>query len=161
MAVCQSFAKNFGLYGHRIGNLAVVCADPAERARVLSQLKITARGEYSSPPIHGARIVRTVLEDAALTQQWRGEVKQIADRLVSIRGKLVAELQASGSKLDWSHITKQRGMFAYTGLTKAHVDRLREEYHVYMTANGRTAMTGITSKNVGALAAAIHKVTST
>jgi aspartate aminotransferase len=158
--VCQSFAKNFGLYGQRVGLLSVLCADAEERARVMSQLKITARVEYSSPPIHGARLVRAVLGDEVLARQWRTELAGVAQRLASVRELLLRELVAAGSPLDWSHVTRQRGMFAYTGLTAEHVARLEREHHIYMTTNGRMAMTSLTTHNVAAVAGAVHQVTS-
>ena len=107
LALTQSFAKNFGLYGERVGLVSLVCKDEAEAARTLSQLKILARPIYSSPPIHGARIVARVLSDPALEQQWRGECKAMADRIIAMRAALKEELNNSGSTLDWSHITRQ------------------------------------------------------
>ena len=156
----QSFAKNIGLYGQRTGSFGVVCDDRLQMEAVLSQLKILARPMYSNPPVHGARIVSTILADPALNADWRKEVKQMADRIIAMRSMLVGALHDAGSLHDWSHITKQIGMFSFTGLTPKQVERLREEYHVYMTGDGRISMAGITSKNVKYLAESIHAVSA-
>lgn len=156
--LAQSFAKNMGLYGERIGAFSIVCADAEEKKRVDSQIKILVRPLYSNPPIHGARIASEVLNDAALYQQWLGEVKGMADRIINMRALLKKELEALGSKHDWSHITSQIGMFAYTGLTPEQMDKLAKEHSVYATKDGRISVAGITSANVKRLAAAIHAV---
>eukprot|EP01094_Clydonella_sp_ATCC50884_P030527 TRINITY_DN9_c0_g1_i2.p1 TRINITY_DN9_c0_g1~~TRINITY_DN9_c0_g1_i2.p1 ORF type:complete len:440 (+),score=129.00 TRINITY_DN9_c0_g1_i2:41-1321(+) len=157
--VCQSFAKNFGLYGTRTGALTIVAANEAEAERVSSQLKIHIRSMYSNPPCHGSRIVAEVLNDPELNKLWLREVKSMADRIISMRHTLVDNLDAAGSTRDWKHITDQIGMFTFTGLKPDEVDRLREEYHIYMTKNGRVSVAGITTSNVKYLADSIHEVT--
>jgi len=157
--VAQSFAKNFGLYGERIGTLSVVCEDEKQKSAVESQLKILVRPMYSNPPVHGARIISTILKDASLTASWRKEVKLMADRIIGMRQSLVKNLKEKGSRRDWSHVTKQIGMFCYSGLTPEEVDRLAAEHHVYLTRNGRISIAGITSKNVEHLAQSIAEVT--
>jgi len=159
VGIAQSFAKNFGLYGERIGALSFVCKDAEEADRVESQLKILIRPMYSNPPIYGARVVANILNDPELTSLWRKEVKVMADRIITMRQQLVDNLQKLGSKKDWSHITRQIGMFCFTGLTPEQVDRIGKEFHVYLTRNGRISIAGITSKNVGHLAKAMHEVT--
>ncbi|UNI19759.1 Aspartate transaminase [Purpureocillium takamizusanense] len=158
IALCQSFAKNMGLYGERVGAFSLVCADAAEKKRVDSQLKILIRPLYSNPPIHGARIASEILSSPKLYQQWLGEVKAMADRIITMRALLKENLEKLGSKHDWSHITSQIGMFAYTGMTAAEMDRLAKEFSVYATKDGRISVAGITSDNVGRLAEAIYKV---
>jgi len=158
LAACQSFAKNFGLYGERIGALNFVTNSATEAQALESQVKILIRPMYSNPPVHGARIVSLILNDPDLTAQWKGEVKTMADRIIAMRKTLVDGLAESGSTKDWSHISKQIGMFCYSGLTGEQVDRLASEYHIYMTRNGRISMAGVSSKNVGYLAKAIHDV---
>jgi aspartate aminotransferase len=160
LALAQSFAKNFGLYGERVGVLSVVCNEEEEAARVLSQLKIIIRPMYSSPPTAGARIVKTVLSDAALEGAWRTECKTMADRIIAMRSALREEMAAAGSTRDWSHITNQIGMFCYTGLLPDQVDHLREEFHVYITRDGRISMAGINHANVKYVAKAMHAVSS-
>jgi len=157
-AVAQSFSKNFGLYGQRVGCLSVVTGDAKEKSNVESQLKIIARAMYSNPPIHGARIVTTVLGDPKLRAQWEKDVKEMADRIIRMRSELRAELERLGSKHNWEHITNQIGMFCYSGLTGEQVDRLTNEYHIYLTRNGRISMAGVTGKDIKPLAAAIHAV---
>jgi len=158
IGLAQSFAKNFGLYGERIGALSFLTENAKEAEAVESQLKILVRPQYSNPPITGARIVSTILGDQGLTAQWRKEVKLMADRIIGVRQKLVDNLKAAGSKKDWSHITKQIGMFCYSGLSPEQVDRLASEFHIYLTRNGRISMAGVTSGNVEYLAQSIHQV---
>jgi len=158
VGIAQSFAKNFGLYGERIGSLTFLTKDQKEAEAVESQLKILIRPMYSNPPVHGARIVSTILGDPALNAKWRVEVDKMAKRIITMRQALVDSLKALGSKKDWSHITKQIGMFAYTGLKPEQVDRMMKEYHVYLTKNGRISIAGITSHNVKHLALAMHEV---
>lgn len=125
--LAQSFAKNMGLYGERVGAFSIVCADAAEKKRVDSQVKILVRPLYSNPPVHGARIASEILNDPALNKQWLGEVKGMADRIITMRALLKKELEALGSNHDWSHITSQIGMFAYTGLNPEQMDKLAKE----------------------------------
>ncbi|PGG98281.1 hypothetical protein AJ79_08918 [Helicocarpus griseus UAMH5409] len=157
--LAQSFAKNMGLYGERVGAFSVVCESAEEKKRVDSQIKILVRPLYSNPPIHGARIASTILNDAELNQQWLGEVKGMADRIIKMRALLKENLEKLGSKHDWSHITSQIGMFAYTGLKPEQMDKLAKEHSVYATKDGRISVAGITSGNVKRLAESIYKVT--
>jgi aspartate aminotransferase len=158
VCLAQSFAKNMGLYGERIGAFSMVCADAEELKRVDSQIKILVRPMYSNPPIHGARIAAEILNTPALYDQWLVEVKDMADRIITMRALLKENLEKLGSKHDWSHITSQIGMFAYTGLTPEQMDQLAKEHSVYATRDGRISVAGITSDNVGRLAEAIFKV---
>lgn len=158
--VAQSYAKNFGLYGERVGALSIVCKDAEERARVESRLKIVIRPMYSNPPIHGARIVSTVLQDAQLENLWLSEVQLMANRIISMRSALKGELERLGSSKNWEHITKQIGMFCFTGLKPDQVERLTKEHHIYLTKDGRISIAGINANNVGYLAQAIHSVTN-
>jgi len=159
IALCQSFAKNFGLYGERIGAFSILCKDADEATRVESQIKIVARAIYSNPPIHGARIVSTVLGDPKLKQMWLGEIRDMSGRIIKMRALLKDNLKQVGSKRNWDHITNQIGMFSYTGVTGEQCDVLTNKYHVYLTRNGRISMAGVTSKNVKYLAEAFHAVT--
>ena len=153
--VSQSFAKNLGLYGERIGALHIVCKDAATATRVLSQVEMTIRPMYSNPPLHGALIVSTILADAQLTAGWRQELKQVADRIILMRSRLVEELTKIGVPGDWTHITSQIGMFSYTGLTAPQCENMINKWHCYMLKNGRISMSGINSKNVAYVARAI------
>jgi aspartate aminotransferase, mitochondrial len=158
VALCQSFAKNMGLYGERVGAFSLVCANPEEKQRVDSQLKILIRPLYSNPPVNGARIASEILNSPELKAQWLEEVKGMADRMIQMRHLLKSNLEALGSKKDWSHVTSQIGMFCYTGLSGEQVDRLAKEFSVYGTRDGRISVSGITSGNVKRLAEAIHEV---
>ncbi|XAR49534.1 Aspartate transaminase [Bertholletia excelsa] len=155
----QSYAKNMGLYGQRAGCLSVVCEDEKQAVAVKSRLQQIARPMYSNPPVHGALIVSTILGDPDLKQLWLKEVKGMADRIIGMRTALRENLEKLGSPLSWEHITKQIGMFCYSGMTPEQVDRLTSEFHIYMTRNGRISMAGVTTGNVGYLANAIHEVT--
>ena len=156
--LAQSFAKNMGLYGERVGAFSIVTASPEEKARVDSQIKIIVRPLYSNPPVHGARIASTILNDASLNEQWLGEVKGMADRIIQMRALLKENLEKLGSKHKWDHITDQIGMFAYTGLTAEQMSKLAEEHSVYATKDGRISVAGITTGNVERLAESIYKV---
>ncbi|KAI8878166.1 aspartate aminotransferase [Backusella circina FSU 941] len=160
VVLSQSFAKNMGLYGERVGSFSIVCADPEERARVESQLKIVVRPMYSNPPIHGAHIVSTVLNTPELKKEWLGEVKFMADRIIDMRHQLRNHLENTfHSKKKWNHITDQIGMFCFSGMTPEQVNKIRSDWHVYLTQDGRISMAGITTGNVKYLAEAIYNVT--
>jgi aspartate aminotransferase len=159
LALAQSFAKNFGLYGQRVGALSVVCENDTEAAAVESQLKLIARPIYSNPPLHGAQVVHTILSDPKLKAKWYTEVAGMAHRIIDMRTKLRDALEKLGSKHSWKHVTDQIGMFAYLGLTPEQVDRMTGEYSIYLTRNGRISMAGVNSKNVERVAEAVHEVT--
>lgn len=158
--LAQSFAKNFGLYGERVGALSAVCADPDEAKVLESQLKALIRPMYSSPPVHGARVVATVLADPQLRAQWSRECKLMADRIKDMRTQLRAALEAAGSAKDWTHITDQIGMFAFTGLSKDQVVAMRDHFNVYCTLDGRISVAGLNADNVTYVAKTIHAVSS-
>ncbi|CAE6199287.1 unnamed protein product [Arabidopsis arenosa] len=138
---------------------SVLCEDAMQAVAVKSQLQQLARPMYSNPPLHGAQLVSTILEDPELKSLWLKEVKVMADRIIGMRTTLQESLEKLGSPLSWEHVTKQIGMFCYSGLTPEQVDHLTSEYHIYMTRNGRISMAGVTTGNVGYLANAIHEVT--
>lgn len=160
LALSQSYAKNMGLYGQRVGALSILCDSQREAAAVESQLKAVARPMYSNPPLHGALLVTKILQDDELKQLWYKEVKGMADRIISMRTLLRQRLAEAGSRLPWGHITDQIGMFAYSGMTPEMVDALAAKHHIYMTRNGRISMAGVNTHNVGRLAEAMHAVTS-
>lgn len=157
-AVAQSFSKNFGLYGQRVGCFSIITGSATEKSNVESQLKILQRAAISNPPISGSRIVTTILGDAALKKQWEVDVKEMADRIILMRKLLRAELEKLGSPHNWQHITDQIGMFCFSGLSPEQVDRLTSEFHIYLTRNGRISMAGVTTKDIPYLAKAIHQV---
>ncbi|RHY51603.1 hypothetical protein DYB30_010415, partial [Aphanomyces astaci] len=159
VVLSQSYAKNFGLYGERVGALSIVCKDADEAARAESQLKILIRPTYSNPPIHGALLVSTILGDDTLKKQWYSECKGMADRIISMRRLLKENIaKVDGSTTEWNHITDQIGMFCYTGLTEPQVDRMISTHHIYLTKDGRISMAGVTSKNVEYIAQSIAEV---
>jgi aspartate aminotransferase len=162
MLVSQSFAKNMGLYGERIGALHIVCTNKDVRDKVLSQVRPIIRANYSNPPLHGARIAEKVLNDKANFEAWRSELKAVAERIILMRTTLRKKLEdlktpgISISKLGtWNHITDQIGMFSYTGLSEKACDILIKKYHIYLLRSGRISMAGINTKNVNYLAESI------
>lgn len=154
--IAQSYAKNMGLYGERVGALSIVCKTADVASRVESQLKLVVRPMFSSPPLHGASIVASVLKDKDLYDEWTVELKGMADRIISMRQQLFDALTARGTPGDWSHIIKQIGMFTFTGLNAEQVKFMTKEYHIYMTSDGRISMAGLSSRTVPYLADAIH-----
>eukprot|EP00897_Mesotaenium_endlicherianum_P005269 jgi/Mesen1/4770/ME000242S03944 len=154
--IAQSYAKNLGLYGERVGALSMVCASERVAALVESQLKLVIRPMYSNPPAHGALIVAKVLSDRELFESWKRELKGMADRIISMRHQLFDALQQRRTPGDWSHILKQIGMFTFTGLNKDQVAFMTKEFHIYMTSDGRISMAGLSSRTVPHLADAIH-----
>jgi aromatic-amino-acid transaminase len=156
--VSTSFSKSFSLYGERVGALSVLCADKEEAARVLSQLKIVIRTNYSNPPIHGGAVVAAVLNDPARRAVWEGELAEMRTRIKAMRQKLVDGLKAAGVTQDMSFITQQIGMFSYSGLTKDQMVRLRSEFGVYGTDTGRMCVAALNSRNIDHVCASIAKV---
>ncbi|KAF2304848.1 hypothetical protein GH714_039164 [Hevea brasiliensis] len=154
--IAQSYAKNMGLYGERVGALSIVCKTADVASRVESQLKLVIRPMYSNPPIHGASIVATILKDRDMYNEWTIELKAMADRIITMRQQLFDALSARGTPGDWSHIIKQIGMFTFTGLNSEQVAFMTKDYHIYMTSDGRISMAGLSSKTVPHLADAIH-----
>ena len=156
--VSTSFSKSFSLYGERVGALSVVCHSAEECSRVLSQLKIVIRANYSNPPTFGAQLVATVLTTPALRAQWEEELASMRDRIKATREQLVLQLQAAGVKGDLSYITAQMGMFSYSGLSVTQMQRLRSEVGVYGLDSGRICVAAINSRNITAVVAALSQV---
>jgi aromatic-amino-acid transaminase len=156
--VSTSFSKSFSLYGERVGALSVVCASKEEAQRVLSQLKIVIRTNYSNPPTHGAQVVATVLDTPALRQQWEEELAGMRVRIKQMRTLLVEKLAAAGVKQDFGFVTAQRGMFSYSGLSAEQMQRLRSEFGVYGVDSGRICVAALNTKNIDHVVTAIAKV---
>ncbi|VCU68692.1 Aromatic-amino-acid aminotransferase [Pigmentiphaga humi] len=158
MLVGNSFSKSMSLYGERVGGLSVVCPTPDEAARVLGQLQATVRKNYSSPALFGSRVVGTLLNDPGLRAAWHGEVAQMRTRINAMRRGLRDRLQALRPDLDVDYFVTQRGMFSYTGLRPEQVDRLRDEFGVYLIQSGRMCVAGLFEANLDAVAQAMAKV---
>ena len=156
--VSNSFSKIFSLYGERVGGLSILCDDAATAERVLGQLKATVRRNYSSPPHFGAQLVATVLNDATLKASWLAEVEAMRTRILAMRQALVNVLKETLPGHNFDYLLKQRGMFSYTGLSAAQVDRLRDEFGVYLIASGRMCVAGLNSRNVQRVAQAFAAV---
>ena len=156
--IANSFSKSMSLYGERCGALSVVCPDAAQAALVLGQLKFTVRRSYSSPPIYGGQIVARVLSDPELRALWEAEVAAMRERILAMRRQLHAVLSAKLPGRDLDYFLTQHGMFSYTGLSEAQVDRLREEFAVYLVRSGRICVAGLNTGNVEATAVAMAAV---
>jgi aromatic-amino-acid transaminase len=156
--VSTSFSKSFSLYGERVGGLSVLCKDKEEAGRVLSQLKIVIRTNYSNPPTHGGAVVAAVLNNPELRALWEKELGEMRVRIKAMRQKLVDGLKAAGVKQDMSFITTQIGMFSYSGLSIDQMVRLRTEFGVYGTDTGRMCVAALNSKNIDYVCQAIAKV---
>lgn len=156
--VSTSFSKSFSLYGERVGALSVLCQSADEAAKVLSQLKIVIRTNYSNPPTHGGAVVAAVLQNPELRAQWEQELGAMRVRIKTMRQSLVDGLKAAGVQADMSFITKQIGMFSYSGLSKDQMVRLRSEFGVYGTDTGRMCVAALNSQNIGHVCKAIATV---
>ena len=156
--VATSFSKSFSLYGERVGALSVVCENKQEADRVLSQLKIVIRANYSNPPTHGGQVVATVLNTPKLRALWEKELGDMRVRIKQMRVALVEKLKAAGVKQDMSFITLQIGMFSYSGLSKDQMVRLRNEFGVYGIESGRICVAALNSKNIDYVVDCIAKV---
>jgi aromatic-amino-acid transaminase len=146
--VASSFSKSFSLYGERVGALTIVTRDRDESARVLSQLKRVIRTNYSNPPTHGSSIVAAVLADPGLRALWEEELAEMRNRIKTMRKALVDGLKARGVARDFSHVLRQNGMFSYSGMSAAQVDRLRNEFGIYAVATGRVCVAALNTKNI-------------
>lgn len=158
MVVASSYSKNFGLYGERVGVLTVFTHGQEATKRVASQIKQIIRGNYSNPPLHGSRIVATILQSPELKKEWEQELSNMRDRVNEMRIALIAGLAVKSSK-DFSFLQKQLGIFSFCGLNKDQVHRLRQEKGIYMPANGRINVAGLNSKNVDYVVESIIAVT--
>lgn len=156
--VATSFSKSFSLYGERVGALSVLCNSKEEAERVLSQLKITIRTNYSNPPTHGGSIVSMVLNTPELRAQWENELGAMRTRIKAMRQKLVEGLKAANVQQDMGFITSQIGMFSYSGLNRDQMVRLRSEFGIYGTDTGRMCVAALNLKNIDYVCASIAKV---
>ncbi|MBN3055783.1 aromatic amino acid transaminase [Pectobacterium brasiliense] len=156
--IANSFSKIFSLYSERVGGLSVVCDDADSAQRVLGQLKATVRRNYSSPPNFGAQVVSKVLNDVQLNADWKAEVEEMRTRILSMRQELVSALKNALPNRNFDYLLTQRGMFSYTGFSPEQVDRLREEFGVYLIASGRMCMAGLNHSNVQRVAAAFAAI---
>jgi aromatic-amino-acid transaminase len=156
--VATSFSKSFSLYGERVGALSVVCESKDEAARVLSRLKVLIRGNYSNPPTHGAQVVSMVLTTPALRKMWEEELAGMRLRIKRMRELLVKRLADTGVEQDMGFILRQKGMFSYSGLSAAQMQRLRSEFGVYGIDSGRICVAALNERNLAPVVAAIAKV---
>ena len=156
--VASSFSKSFSLYGERVGALSVLCDNQDEAARVLSQLRVVIRTNYSNPPTHGGTVVAAVLANPQWRALWESELAGMRTRIKAMRQKLVDGLKAAGLQQDMGFITNQIGMFSYSGLSREQMVRLRQEFGVYGTDTGRMCVAALNGKNIDYVCASIAKV---
>eukprot|EP00995_Heteronema_vittatum_P002932 NODE_1433_length_970_cov_85.412595_g988_i0.p2 GENE.NODE_1433_length_970_cov_85.412595_g988_i0~~NODE_1433_length_970_cov_85.412595_g988_i0.p2 ORF type:complete len:217 (-),score=87.54 NODE_1433_length_970_cov_85.412595_g988_i0:318-935(-) len=157
-AVAQSYSKNMGLYGERVGCLSFVCHSAEDAARLGTQLKVIVRPWYSNPPLHGARIVHHILTNPARREEWTQELSGMSQRIRNMREMLFSELQRLEVPGQWGHIVKQIGMFSYSGLTAPQCEALIKDHHVYLLKNGRISIAGLSANRIPYLAEAIKAV---
>ncbi|KAL2739600.1 hypothetical protein V1477_010989 [Vespula maculifrons] len=153
----QSFAKNFGLYNERAGNMVIVMSDIKEAIEFKSQVTLIIRAMYSNPPNHGARIVSTVLNNPDLCEEWKEHIRTMSGRIQQMREGLYQRLLKLGTPGTWEHITTQIGMFSYTGLSERQVKHLLDQFHIYLLRSGRINICGLTEYNLDYVAKAIHE----
>jgi len=156
--ISSSFSKSFSLYGERVGALTITTTSKDETTRVLSQLKRVIRTNYSNPPTHGGSVVAAVLSSPQLRAMWEDELGEMRERIHAMRVSLVEKLKAYGAKRDFGFVAKQRGMFSYSGLNAAQVDRLKDEFGIYAVGTGRICVAALNTKNIDAVAKAIVAV---
>jgi aromatic-amino-acid transaminase len=156
--VSNSFSKSFSLYGERVGALSIVGSSAEEASRLLSQLKRVIRTNYSNPPTHGGQVVATALSTPELRKTWEDELAGMRVRIREMRQSLVQKLKEKAPNHDFDFVVKQRGMFSYSGLTKAQVERLRTEFSIYAVDTGRICVAALNSKNIDRVVDAIAKV---
>jgi len=158
MLVSSSFSKSFSLYGERVGALTLIAGDADQSARVLSQVKRVVRTNYSNPPTHGAAVVAAVLNSPELRALWEEELAGMRDRIRLMRAQLVDKLKAAGVAANFDFVLAQRGMFSYSGLTAAQVERLRDDHAIYALASGRICVASLNSRNIDAVARGVAVV---
>jgi aromatic-amino-acid transaminase len=156
--VASSFSKSFSLYGERVGALSIVTSGKDESARVLSQLKRVIRANYSNPPTHGGALVAAVLADPALRATWEAELAGMRERIKKMRHAMVDKLRGRGVPIDFAFVERQRGMFSYSGLSAAQVERLKTEYGIYAVSTGRICVAALNEKNIDYVCDAIAAV---
>ena len=156
--VANSYSKNFGLYSERTGSLTVVAQNEDAAQTILSHVKQAIRSNFSNPPSHGGAIVATVLNDPQLRAQWEREVGEMRDRINGLRHLFVETLNEKGVERDFSFITRQRGMFSFSGLTPDQVKALRDEYAIYIVGSGRISVAGMSESSMDYLCTAIADV---
>jgi aspartate aminotransferase len=158
LIVCSSFSKNFGLYNERCGAITLVGADAESTDKAFSQMKLCIRQNYSNPPSHGGAIITTILSDPELRALWEKELKDMRDRINGMRHLFVKTLKDKGVARDFSFITRQKGMFSFSGLTKDQVAALRDKYGIFAVASGRINVAGMTENNMDRLCTAIAEI---
>lgn len=158
LIIANSFSKNFGLYNERIGAVTIVAANEADVVKAFSQVKSTIRGNYSNPPAHGALIVSTILADAELKTLWEEELKEMRERIGKMRTLFVETLKQEGVTQDFSFISRQNGMFSFSGLSKEQVETLKVKHAVYIVGSGRISVAGMTQTNMPVICKAIASV---
>ena len=158
MLIANSFSKNFGLYNERVGALTVVCETSDHADAAFSQVKRCIRANYSNPPAHGSAVVSEILNDPQLRSLWEMELQAMRTRIHEMRSLFVSTLRAKGVAQDFSFISKQQGMFSFSGLTPDQVAQLRSEFGIYIVGSGRISVAGMTKDNMEPLCEAIAKV---
>jgi aspartate aminotransferase len=158
MIICSSCSKNFGLYRDRIGACSIIGKN-ATAADIIGAVMLTVvRVNYSMPPAHGAAIVETILSSDELTSQWHGELQEMRERIAGMRQLFVEKLVENGVTRDFSFITTQNGMFSFLGIDTDQIQRLQDEFSIYVVGSSRVNVAGLSTSNVDYLTQAIAKI---
>ncbi len=157
LLIAASCSKNFGIYRERTGVLIAV-GDATRRAITQGNLAFLNRQNYSFPPDHGARLVTMILEDPVLTADWKAELEQIRQTMLTLRQSLADALRRATGSGRFDFVATHRGMFSRLGLTEAQVETLRADHGIYMVSDSRINIAGLNARTVPALAAAIARV---
>jgi aspartate aminotransferase len=155
--LCQSFSKNMGMYGQRVGMAHVVCSSSEVTKAVLSEVKMIIRPMYSNPPKHGAHVAANILEDSKKFKLWEEDLIEMSERIKNMRHLLRSGLEAKGTPGNWEHVTTQIGMFSYLGLTEAQCDHMMEEHHIYLLRSSRISMAGLNKRNMDYMVDCVDK----
>jgi len=158
MLIAYSFSKNFGLYGERVGFLTVICSTEERVPMIASQVKSLIRGNYSNPPLHGARIVSTILKSHELTMEWKVELNNMCERVKEMRKALIAALLVKGRDHNFTYMHQQTGLFSYLGLNPEQVLQLRKEKAIYIPNSGRINIAGLNTQNISYVSDALLSV---
>jgi aspartate aminotransferase len=158
LVIASSCSKNFGLYRERTGSITFIAENPQQVDIVASQAMSIARQIYSMPPAHGALLVSLILGDDQLRANWQAELEEVRLRIKSMRSLLTSGIQGNSAGIDFSHIEQQNGMFSFLGISSAQLERLREEFGIYIVSSTRVNLAGINSSNIGYISESMNTV---
>lgn len=158
LIIVSSCSKNFGVYRERTGALTLICDSDKAAAIAATQIAAVARAMYSMPPDHGAAVVARIMNHPALRSDWDAELTEMRNRINGLRGQLVKKLQAAGIQRDFSFIEREKGMFSFLGVTVEQVQKLINDYSIYLVNSSRINVASINDDNIGYLVESVGTV---